>query len=130
MNESSSGGGVIAGRHLPPLDEVEITSDIVVTVSSLDAGSRDFGSLKRAVPKFDGSSADFPLWKRRFEEFAAMSCCVPYFRSVTDTEVGDSSIATEFQLTQGFRAASINKARIVWDCLLESINDKELLGRQ
>lgn len=79
--DNPPGGGVVTGGHLPALGEVEITSGS--GYSSLDVGPREFGSLKHAVPKFDGSSADFPLWNRHFETFALMAGRVQYFRSVT-----------------------------------------------
>ena len=38
--------------------------------SSLSIGPRETSSIKSAVPKFNGSSVEYPLWKRRFEGYA------------------------------------------------------------
>lgn len=51
-----------------------------------------------------------------------MSGYVQSFRSVSGIEVGDPSNTTELQLGQGFGAASMKKARVVWVCLTESID--------
>lgn len=42
---------------MPTLCEVEMTSGS--DNSSLDGGSHEFGGPKQALPKFNGSSADF-----------------------------------------------------------------------
>ena len=47
----------------------------IVGGSTFALSPREISSIKTAVPKL-GSSADFPLWKRRFEGFALSNDCM------------------------------------------------------
>ena len=48
--------------------------------SSLSIEPRETSSIKSAVLKFNGSSVDYPLWKRRFEGYAITSDCMQALR--------------------------------------------------
>ena len=52
-------------------DDVDISGG-----SSLSNEPRETSSIKSAVPKFNGSGMDYPLWKRRFEGYAITSGCM------------------------------------------------------
>ena len=64
--------------------------------SSLSIGPRETSSIKSGVPKFNGSSVEYPLWKRRFEGSAITSGCMQAFTTVTDMMVGDPSVTSRF----------------------------------
>ena len=91
-------------------------------------GSRETSSIKSAVPKFNSSGVEFPLWKRRFEGLALANDCMQAFTTAIDMPVGDPSVTSLFLLDQGFSEASVRRARIAWTCLTESITDRELLS--
>ena len=97
--------------------------------SSLSIGPRETSSIKSAVPKFNGSSVEYPLWKRRFEGYAITSGCMQAFTTVTDMMVGDPSVTSRFLLDQGFSEISVKRSRLAWTCITESITDRELLSR-
>ena len=92
-------------------------------------GSRDTSSIKSALPKFNGSGVEFPLWKRRFEGFALANDCMRAFMTAIDMPVGNPSVTSRFLLDQCFSEASVKRASIAWTCLPESIIDRALLSR-
>ena len=100
----------------------------IVGGSTFALSPREISSIKTAVPKL-GSSADFPLWKRRFEGFALSNDCMQSYTSTIDMPVGDPSVSSQFLIDQGFSEISVRRARIAWTCFTESITDRELLSR-
>ena len=70
--------------------------------SSLSIGPRETSSIKFAVSKFNGSSVEYHMRKRRFEGYAITNGCMQAFKTVTDMMVGDPSVTSHFLLDQGF----------------------------
>ena len=117
-------------------DEIEIAAG-----SSLAVGSRETSSIKSAVPKFNGSGVEFPLWKRRSMGFALDKDCMQTFTTAIDMPVGDPSVTFRFLPDQGLSEASVRRARIASTGMTERITriastgmteritDRELLSR-
>lgn len=110
---SASGDAVVAVGHLPALGEVEDTSDSDRN-GNLDVGLRDFGSLKHAAPNFDGGSSNFPLWKRHFEGFPAMSGCVPSFCSLIDIRHEILQSPPSFSWRKGLPLLALKRLESLW----------------
>ena len=102
---------------------------VIAGGSSLAVGSRETSSIKSAVPKFNSSGVEFPLWKRRFEGLALANDCMQAFTTAIDMPVGDPSVTSRCLLDQGLSEASVRRAGIAWTCLTESITDRELFSR-
>ena len=122
---TSSRVGVTTNSLLQTVgDEVEVAGG-----GSLAVGSRETSSIKPAVPKFNGSGVEFPLWKRRFGGFALANDSMQAFTTAIDMPVGDPSVTSRCLLDQGLSEASVKRAGIAWTCLTESITDRELFSR-
>ena len=96
--------------------------------SSLSIGPKETSSIKSAVSKFNGSGAEYPLWRRPFEGHAITSGCMQAFTTEADIMVDDPSVTSRFLLDQGFTKINVKRSRLAWTCITESITDRELLS--
>ncbi|CAN0395471.1 unnamed protein product, partial [Laminaria digitata] len=92
-------------------------------------GPRELSSIQSAVPKFSALPEHYPVWSKRFEGFASMSGCSASLETDIEVAVGDTTKTTRYFLEQGLSPQQIERARMAWTCLTESMTDPELLGR-
>ena len=120
---------LVVDLESPPIVCCKLLDDVDISEgSSLSSGPRETSSITSAVPNFNRSGVEYPLWKRRFEGYAITSGCMQAFTTVADM-VGDPCVTSRFLLDQGFTENSVKTSRLAWTCITDGITDRELLSR-
>ena len=107
---------------MPALDETvglpRSSASSSVDSHKIEVGSREFGNLKRSVPKISGLLEDFAFLKLKghFEAFTSMVSCMSSFLAVHDVMMGDYSKDTQYFIFQGLSEEhiKIKTARVAW----------------